>query len=609
MFGLKAVEASPEYWRIHNLPRRTLDQSLAAARKWTARLRRPTYDPDCNCRQKFNNPCILSLLAVQGIMLEEASKAHGLIAFAGVGCGKTLTSLLLPMVIPGCDVALLLIPPSLRHQFFEIDYPRYSRHWQVPTLHGRVSPRPGVPVLHVMAYSELSSPKSSDRLLKLAPKLIIADEAHNLAASGVSRTSRFKRQFAAIPGTKHVAMSGTLCKTKIADYAHLSDFALREGSPVPRTFMDLHNWDAAMAEGRNGAFVAFGALENLCKPGQSVPEAFQERLSQTAGVVITRSESCDIPLFLRRLYPEIPETVNKLIAQVRSTMTRPDGEELLPSDKVEDRIEFALTVAQVVAQLTAGFYMRWTFPRGETQEQIREWLMCRRDWTKALREKLEHPRVHMDSPALLALACKRWHEGFVHNNKHIPPHTNHPLTWDEPAYEAWKEVEDTVHPVAEPVWISDFLIQAAAKWAEKNTGIIWTENPCVGEAIAKATGLKYYGAGEEGNKGIVTAPGNVSCVASIKAHHFGKNLQQWSRFLTVQPPSSSDVWEQKIGREHRPGQHADKIVGDIFAHGVFGDRLQRAIDLSVSKRVQIGQNYRLLFAKWLNEGEEPVIEK
>ena len=74
-------------------------------------------------------------------------------------------------------------------------------------------------------------------------------------------------------------------------------------------------------------------------------------------------------------------------------------------------------------------------------------------------------------------------------------------------------------------------------------------------------GIPVYGAGHyPPEKG-------PTCAMSIRAHGVGKNLQHgWSNQLVVEPPSSGNVWEQLLGRTHRPGQQADTVRVTVYTH-------------------------------------------
>lgn len=158
-YGRDAVGDSEDLERIAALPRRprpTDEEQATMAAVMTALLRRD--NPGCRCASLSPEPCITDLLPIQGWYLYEASQVHGSLGFVIVGGGKTGIDVLLPMVVPGCGRALLLIPPGLRKQF-ALDYERWSQHFRTPNLAGAKGGfTPGRPVLDVLAYSELSNP-------------------------------------------------------------------------------------------------------------------------------------------------------------------------------------------------------------------------------------------------------------------------------------------------------------------------------------------------------------------------------------------------------------------------------------------------------------------
>lgn len=591
-FGRPAVGPSKDLDRVANLPRRALDPAdPRAAEKWTKILRKP-IEP-CDCREKWGT-CIHDLLPIQGWGLEEASRAGGLLGLIGVGHGKTGLDILLPMVVPGCKVALLLIPPNLKPQFLQRDFPQWAQHWRVPNLAGGRFFVPGIPVLHVVAYSELSSASSTDLLDRIRPDLVIADEAHNLRRREAARTKRFLRHFTAAPETRLCALSGTLTTRSLKDYAHLSERALREGSPLPLHWPTVEEWAGAVdAEGPNSVASPIGALRRLCSVGEGAREGFRRRLVETSGVVATDQGALGTSLVIsERKVKNVPPTVLEAIEGVREHWQRPDGEELTE----------AMQTAAVCRQLACGFFYRWIWPRGEPEELIREWLAARKEWHKELREKLKFSREHMDSPLLCTKAAIRWHEGFVHvdedgTRQEFPPFTRHSLTWKAETWPRWKAVRDACKPETEAVWLSDYLVRDAVGWALDDAGILWYEHAAFGEACAKLSGLPLYGPGTEASTEILQEKGTRSIVASVKAHGTGKNLQMHHRNLIANPPADGGAWEQLLGRTHRQGQLADEVVAHVYRHT---EELRSAFEAAVSRARYIeettGSRQKLIYA-------------
>lgn len=598
--GRPAVGWSRDLERICELPRRQLEatKDSAAARYWTGRLRKPDAGP-CDCAKRFGF-CISELLNIQGWALDEACEAQGLIAPIGVGHGKTGIDLLLPHVfepLPGRDhvVALLLIPPNLRAQLSRVDIPQWGEHFQLPNIGGGRFFTPRLPVLHVVAYSELSSPKASDLLERIAPDLIIADEAHNLRRRESARTKRFLRYFTAHPETRACFLSGTITSKTIKDYAHLSAIALRESSPVPIHWPTVEEWAGAIDASDNPAPI--GDLARLCRVGESARTGYRRRLVETAGVVATEESALGTSLIIaeRRPRPDLPPDVRQQLGCVRDLWQRPDGEELTD----------AMTRAAVARQVACGFFYRWIWPRGEPRELILEWLAARKEWHREVREKLKHSREFMDSPMLVTKAAIRWHDGFAHvdeqGKRHVyPPHTRHALTWAAEFWPRWRDVREKCEPETEAVWISDYLARDAATWATSNRGIVWYEHDAFGKAVAKLADVPLFGAGPEASAKIIEERGSRSIVASIRAHGTGKNLQQaFASQLVANPPPDGAVWEQLLGRTHRQGQPADEVTAEVYRHvDEMAEALEKARERARYIQETTGSRQKLLYATY-----------
>jgi hypothetical protein len=441
----------------------------------------------------------------------------------------------------------------------------------------------------------------------LAPDLIIADEAHKFANSSAVRTGRFKRYFVNHPSTRFVAMSGTLVKTAIANYSHLADFALRSKSPVPRAYSAVVEWDGALSpKSRQKAHPgALQNLANLCRvasdgtEGISVEEGFARRLESTPGVIVTTGEGLDIPIVVRKRELSMPPEVVELLKQVEKTWTRPDGADLLPSSRREDEMSAGLTVAMVTREIQSGFFHRWKWKNSETPEQISQWMQARKEWTRALRERLKRPSPHMDSPKLLRDACERWRLGFKVGSEIFPPQTRHPCTWNCPEWPEWREIKDTVTPESEVVWVSDFLAKDASEWVRENprAGIVWYLNPAMGEKIAELSGAPLFGRGEVASAAIQQEKGDRTIVASILAHGTGKNLQRFHNSLIVQMPRGTDMLEQLLGRMHRTGQTAPEVSVDVYLYGSLRESFDSTLATAEVLREEYRQNHRILYAR------------
>lgn len=589
------VEDSPDLRRILALPRRprpSLAEQDAAAEEMTRRLE--AHPRPCACR-------IHRLLPVQGWYLREASEAGGALGFVVAGGGKTGIGILLPMVLPDVRVAVLLLPPELRAQFV-VDYEEWSRHFKVPNLawSGSLTAASGSrrlgaihewgdrpflrdrPVLHVLAYSELSHERCATWLTEYRPDLIVSDEAHRLSDQDSVRTSRFKRYAVsrAHAGSpiRFAGHSGSLTTRSILQYQHLAALALRDGSPVPHDPGAAQSWASCLDPALRGCPAPAGALAKL--GGASAQDGFRLRLTETLGVITTEDARLPVRLTLTvRQPPPMPAAVAEAIGQTRASRTRPDGQEFT---------EEAETVA-CLRQLACGFFYRWIYPRGEPPDLIDRWFAARKAWFAELRGALDgYRRDRLDSPALLRQAAERWHD---------PAYRGDDPEWESEAWPAWRDVRDQVVPEVATTWIDDWLARDAVAWAAQSPGVIWYQHRAFGARVAELGGLPLYGEGDAASIGIAQEQGDRSIVASIKAHGTGKNLQRWTRALVTSAPSDAGAWEQLLARHHRTRQTRDVHV-EVYQHTA---EVQRALADATERaryvQATTGLSQRLLYSR------------
>jgi hypothetical protein len=245
---------------------------------------------------------------------------------------------------------------------------------------------------------------------------------------------------------------------------------------------------------------------------------------------------------------QTPEVITKAIDDLLKTWTRADGEELTE----------ALEVATNARQLSAGFFYRWKFPRGEPQNVIDLWFERRKNWSKELRERLKDRREGLDSALLCTNAAIRFSQAY-----------KGPLpVWESNHLQPWLDVKDSVQPETEAVWLSDFLAEDCARWANENRGIVWYEYGALGARIAKLSGLPQHAGGQGAEGRILAERGDRSLIVSIKAHGTGRDgLQRlFDHQLIANSPSSGATWEQLLGRLHRIGQQRNGTHRSLSAH-------------------------------------------
>ncbi len=569
----RAVTKSDEFGRVLALPRRApvdLDgpRGEALVELMTERLAKPKGFCICN-EMRPPRRCVTRLKPAQAWALFEAPLAGGLLGAIGVGHGKTGLDILMATVFhdQGYRIknVVLLVPPGLLGQL-EDDYKAWREHFRVPSfifpngtalLQHDKDGRP-MPTVHVVPFSKLSRPEATEMLEDLAPDLIIIDEAHRARHPDTATTRRILRYFAQHPECLLCCWSGTLTAKSLLDFWHLSAFALDEGSPLPVLKPIVEEWASAIDPSDYPAPI--GALRFFCNPGEHVYSGFHRRLVDTRGVVATKSQAVDASIVIsERKAPPIPKNVKEALTLLRAKWERPDGEQFVE----------ALELAACARQLACGFFYRWRFPRGEAPELIERWRTARRNWNSEVRERLHHPRQHLDSPKLCENAAarawaseKRLVEGSVTYEGDLP-------RWKAIAWPEWSQIRDAVEPETEAVWLSDYLAEDASEWGLKNRGIIWYQHSAFGERVAKMSGLNLHGGGLGAGARIRAEDGARSIVASIKAHGTGTDgLQRlfYQQLVASPPPSSGDTWEQLLGRLHRIGFEGDEVITLCYRH-------------------------------------------
>lgn len=584
------IGESPDLQRILALPRRApldLESPTAAAVVELAMQRFGKENPNCECRKIAPNrsSCITRLLPIQAWALREISIAQGLLANIPVGGGKTIIGLLAPLVLDNVKTCLMLIPSSLLDQI-ERDYMLLAQHFHVPGIivHGSKSKNPlrrtypNVPTLHVLAYTRLSLPTSSDWIRNLAPDAIIADEVDSLKDTTSSRTMRVMKYIAGDPEmtpeerakrrrTKFCGWTGSLTDHSLTEFAHLSLLALRERSPLPLDPATVDEWSKCLDATENP--YPPGALLQLCEPGEDVRHAVRRRMAETPGFIIQGGEdevivsggTSRVELDIReKEAPELPPIVEKALSMVRQGI-RPDS--LAPDGKSEEdeELEDQMAIARCAHEIATGMFYRWIFPRGEPVEVIKEWFRRRRAWHRELRLKAMLGETYLDSALLCTQAAMRaW--GDAEERKDRP-------SWKAENWPAWRDFMDKVKPKSQAVRLHDFLARDAAEWGHENTGgIIWYQMKEFGQWVREIGGFPIHDGGPNGGKRLMAERGDRTILSSLKSNYRGRDGLQdvFSHQLVANTPSSATIWEQLLGRLHRRGQKAESVVTEVYLH-------------------------------------------
>jgi len=546
------VKESAELRRIVGLPRREwskdepgFDEFLTNINEW---LKMPKGS--------------MILRPIQAKALAELHDFGGLFGPQAVGSGKTLVTFLSPIVLDA-KRPLLILPAKLREKTIR-EMARYQDHFHI---------RP-VPIL---SYEMLGREQGEQALRDANPDLIIADECHRLKNSRAAVTRRVARWMREHPTTKFVAVSGTITKRSLRDYAHIIKWCLPFGSPLPVTQHDLEEWSSALDEKiEDMQRLGVGGLVQLCRPDEHaelhrladdkalsiVRRAFQRRLTETPGVVATSESALGASLRVIAVQPDLGTDLDAAFRKLRNDWVTPDDHPIIDG----------FQLWRHARELACGFYYRWN-PRPPE-----EWLNARRNWARFVREVLAEHRPGLDSELPVARACSRGE---------LPT----------AEYEAWRMIRDTFKPNQEAVWISDRTLQFAADWLRKNNGVCWVEHIAFGERLSELSGLPYYGSGGLDRRKRMIEEETGPCIASVLANAEGRNLQHWNKSLVISCQPSGLTWEQLLGRMHREGQTADEVSYEVmFACKEQMDGFYQALADARYLQDSLGSPQKLLYA-------------
>ena len=582
------VPMSAELNRVSKIPRRTMAPADLEwlADEMTAKLKKPRG--------------LMRLKPVQAWALFELGTVGGLFAPITVGGGKTLISLLAPVVMKA-HRPLLIVPAGLVDKT-KRDKEVLEQHWHLPLF------------IRIMSFEWLGREQAATALEEWDPDLIFIDECHraknNKDAAVARRLTRFfrdrdaKKRSIVVVGqwqgtdpkpnsTQCAAASGTVTQRSIKEYAHILTWCLpAQLLPIPTHWNDLNLWSEALDEKKDteAPRVDPGALEILCADEAdkelwktnrilAARRTYRRRLIETPGVVATYETAVDASLVVRGVGVQPGPAVDDAFSHLREAWETPDGW------SIADGLAFA----RHARELALGFFYRWE-PRPPL-----EWQLARTTWHQHVRKVLGRSRTHDSEKqvrsAVLAVALKMLTPEWQTWAKEIatPPKDKTKRVLDaaqrfacstaliaqlkgkpEDVADvakllAWKGIEDTFAINTVPVWIDSAACEFAAKWAKQNAGIVWVEHKCVGERLRDEFGLSYYGRKglDVTGKFIDDHDRRKSLVASRPANSEGRNLQGWSKNLIMSLLPNGARNEQLLGRTHREGQMADEVEVDF----------------------------------------------
>lgn len=515
------------------------------------------------------------LLPIQRDMLrtlERSREFEGLGGWfeVGAGFGKTVPSLLAGVVLGAKRIALI-VPATLVNKTlraFDAWGARFSGF----------DPR----VITVLSASRLSTAKSADVLYKIAPDLIVVDEAHTLMGQASARALRALAYLNDFPRTRVVFLSGTMGGKSVERTATWLHVCLRESSPapVPSEKGLAARWGSVIDKGTEPASADVEYLRPLCdwagtpRNQDGVREAWRQRRTSAPGVVATGEAGIPTALELRRWRaPEAPPpALREALLALSERWELPDGTELVE----------ALQFQRYAATLSVGFWYRTTYhPAPAADRPVAEdvWKALRTAWARELRREILYVRTPgMDSPGRIVAALKEGHGRRALRT----------------AWADWENVKRSLVAEKEAVWLWDGVVRGAVEWLNAQArGVVWIASDAM-EAALRAAGVQTFGAGTQ------EPPARTArWAAKIQSHGTGKELQAWDTALILEVPTSADVWEQLLARHHRLGQPSDTVSYEIDSTlWPNRARLLSAMKSAAHQEQVALQPQRVLYATW-----------
>lgn len=441
---------------------------------------------------------------------------------------NTLISALTPVALEAKRPVIVVPSGLVQKTVRELDELRL--HWKIPQI-------------TVVGYSTLSHKKHANWLFVHQPDVIVFDESHALKTAsqkkGAAVAKRVLRYLQHAPDTRIIAMTGTIAKDSIRDYAHIIVWCLGERSPVPldSAFQDV--WAECLDVRKPGVELfrpSFSVLEkDLGGPIVDLEDARERyalRLRQSPGIIISTEGYNEVPLVIIPTYaPELGDP-NGFWPKLRDLWIAPDD---FPLGDAKTQIW------SMARDLSRGFF------RYHDPWPPEPWMEARRAWAGFVRTILEDPATLWDSEAQVEGACA---SGILHSD----------------AYERWKQIEPTHEVVRKTQWydrgVVEFVKNDVLRKFGNEGGIVWTWQDSFARALAKRTGWDYYGSQGLNTRGefIDDAKSQDVIIASIQANMTGRNLQyNWRNNYITCPPPANWMNEQLLGRTHRPGQPKNEV--------------------------------------------------
>lgn len=439
------------------------------------------------------------------------------VAFATVGQGKTLllrVGAYLAHKYHACERATIIVPAYLLSDTLAT-HAVASKYWHSP------------PNVRVVTYHQISSnPLALCDCVKcggtspVTKQAFLFDEADVLRSQKSAFRKRATRLFKNHPDSCRMFASGSAVEDGLEEIAALLSWGTMT-PPIPYEYHDRKRLFKALSRKStvdpSPLVYAFGDGSETGDMKQRALQVFGRRIRETHGITIAARSSTDVPLTIRTVLAPESTTIEQAFAPLRAT----------GSDAVDAWvIGTPLQQRAFAVALGMGVRQYWD-PRPPTH-----WLDARRAYFARVNEVINASQ-RSSKPIDTEAAARRKLAGTAEL-------TN------------WERAQDAFAPNECADIYDDSVLRYVASLLEGDDGkaVIWVDNVCFAEELARLTGLRYYGAKGVDAYGETPVPGK-SMIASIRSNLRGRNWQAWNRSIVVGAVGSNRWTEQLLGRMHR----------------------------------------------------------
>lgn len=642
------VTATAEWHRIRSIPRRVLD--LKDVQDLTLVFRKPGGT--------------MNLRPIQSASLYEAHVANGLFGPLPVGSGKTLLTLLLPEAMDS-ERAVLLIPTQLRNQLInEIEHV-YSPHFNIELE--RIVQIVAYSELSLARNSTLLEELNPD--LIIADECHALRRSSAARTKRFLRYMRENPQcrFVGLSGTitsnsildyAHLIELALRKNSPLPDrYQELQDWAgVLDVKPKKRVqagvLQQLCQGDENVRQGyrrrlvetlgvvapEEGAIGTSLLVENI-RPSV-VPREIVESLNEVLNTWAFRGEEYSDPLaiwrfmrqmscgfYYRWIWPDNEpddewleaRAAWKAAARSKIKLNRPGMDsELLVSNAAERWRKSVEDHSNCVGAWSVEDHSQCEYtteirnacgrcgdiptPGCSQCEKNRERIMKNCIYGYSRKSK----QCTGKSPTFEPVECKLYPQVKYCTGKKPTPTTKGVFQSEE--WIAWCRVKGRYNPAppTEAVWVSDWLAKDAVKRAHKlvkdgRKVILWYSHKVLGDRMEELSGFPHYGSGQDASGSTHSA-----MICSIATQGTGKNLQHYNHNIILSVPTNGKDFEQLVGRTHRPGQLADRVVVSYYDHtDALDDAMTSIINDALYTKDSMGLEQKILYA----DGEKIKLKK